>query len=102
LARLYRENTFRKLVRDKAENNYLIFPKKEEGDMEIFQNKYDDFNFQWYLEQCAKINAKQPELNLPEQGRKARQMKKSLPDPNYRLDNYQELKEQWKKKNAKK
>jgi len=70
--------------------------------MEIFQNKYDEYNYQWYLELCAKINAVVPEKVLPQQGRKSRERQRNLSDPNYEIDNYDEMKAEWQKKNAKK
>ena len=102
LNRLYKENTFRKLEREKGEANYLIFPKLEEQDMGIFDNKYEDYNFHWYLEQCTKINAIEPEKNIFHNGKRTRQGKKGLADPNYSLDNYAEMKKEWELKNGKK
>ena len=102
LKRLHKEKAFRKLPREKGETPYLIFPTLEEKDMEIYLSRYEEFNFLWYLEQCSKINAHVAGKDQVTGAKKGRQSKKNYSDPNYELGGYQEMKEEWMKKNAKK
>lgn len=99
---MHKENTFRRLGKEKGDSFYLVFPTIEEKEFDILQKKFEDFDCNWYLEQCAKINAFVNNKNEAEVGRKTRQSKKSYPDPNYYLEGYAEMKEDWEKRNAKK
>ena len=68
--------------------------------MEIFQSKYEDYNYHWYLDICKQLNAKEQDDEFTQNGKKIRQ--KDRKDPNYDLEGYNEMKEEWRKKNIKK
>ncbi len=89
------------MMKDKNTTNYLIFPKKEENELQIYQNEHKEFDFRRYLELCSTINAKEPQKEVADNARKTGQ-RKSQPDPNYQLQGYLQLKDAWLRRSHKK